>query len=163
MRTPGISDPALDLAVFLPERLLVDLSDARLGKRFNEQNAVRDSEFRDHSGIGGGPEMRLYLRVAGIVACLGVPDDERNWPLAPFVVLDADDGGFRHSLALRDEIFDLERRHPFAASLDDILDSIDYTKVAAGLDHADVVRVQVAAGPQLPGRFSIVDISLGEP
>src|SRR6266481_7769196 len=35
----------LELAVFLPERLLVDLSDARLGERFNKQNLVRDSVF----------------------------------------------------------------------------------------------------------------------
>ena len=35
--------------------------------------------------------------------------DERQGSLAPFVVLDADDGGFRHSLALRYEIFDLQR------------------------------------------------------
>ena len=35
----------LELAVFLPERLLVDLSDARLGERFDKQNLVRDSEF----------------------------------------------------------------------------------------------------------------------
>src|SRR5882757_9310078 len=103
------AESLLDLAVLLPERLLVDLSDARLGERFNEQNPVRDSEFRDHSGIGEGSQMRLYLRVAEIVARLGVPDDERKRPLAPFVVLDADDGGFRHSLALRYEIFDLER------------------------------------------------------
>ena len=54
-------------------------------------------------------QMRLDLRVAGIVACLGVADDERQGSLAPFVVLDADDGGFRHSLALRYEIFDLQR------------------------------------------------------
>src|SRR5260221_14562367 len=44
--------PGLDLAVLLPECLLVELSDARLGERFDKQNLVRDSVFRDHAGIG---------------------------------------------------------------------------------------------------------------
>jgi hypothetical protein len=36
-------------------------------------------------------------------------DHERERPLAPFVILDADDGGFGYSRALRDQILDLKR------------------------------------------------------
>ncbi len=87
--------------MFLPELLLVELSHTCLGKRFNKENPARDSELRNRSRIGNGFQMRLYLRFAKIVARLGVSDDQRQRSLAPFVVLDANDGGFRHTLALR--------------------------------------------------------------
>src|SRR5882757_6308191 len=95
------------LVVFLSELFLVELPHACLGKHFDKQNFVRDSVFRNHSRIGEGVQMRLDPRVAEIIACLGVPDDQRQRPLAPFVVLDADDGDFRHTLTLRYKIFDL--------------------------------------------------------
>src|SRR3954447_12758343 len=106
---PRLFSSSLELAVFLSELLFVELPHTCLRERCNKQNFVRNSVFRNHSYIGEGVQMRLDLRVAEIVACLGVPDDHRQRSLAPFVVLDADDGGLRHTLTLRYKILDLGR------------------------------------------------------
>src|SRR5690348_8884992 len=67
---------SLEIAVILPEFLLVELPHTCLRQRFNKQNLVWYSVFRNHAGISEGVQMRLYLRVAEIIACLRVPDDQ---------------------------------------------------------------------------------------
>src|SRR4029453_19449010 len=50
------------VAVLFPERLLVELPHTRFEKCINKDDLVRDAELGDRSGIGGGFQMRLYLR-----------------------------------------------------------------------------------------------------
>ena len=90
-------------------------------------------------------------------------DHERQRPLAPSIVLDADDGGLMHASALRDQVLDLQRRDPFAAGLDHVLEAVGDLNVAVRAYHRDVAGVQVASGPEFLRGFGIVEVALGEP
>ena len=82
--SPGTNLPTQCLfSAFLSDLLLVELPNACLRKRFNKQNLVWNFVFRNHSSGGRSFQIRLDLRTVEIVACLGVPDDERQRPLAP--------------------------------------------------------------------------------
>src|SRR5215831_249587 len=67
-------------------------------------------------------QARLDLAVADRRALLAHHDRERA--LGPLRIRNADDGGFAHAGMLEDEVLDVERRDPFAAGLDDVLETI---------------------------------------
>src|SRR6266446_3723614 len=133
-----------------------------LGNTVDEDDLLRNSIFRDDTLVGEHLEMVLDARFADAIR-IGWPlDHERQRPLAPFVVLDADDGGLRDPGALRDQVLDLQRRNPLAAGLDHVLDAVGDVDVAVRADHRDVAGVQVAPAPELLGGFGTVQISLGQ-
>ena len=61
------------------------------------------------------------------------------------------------------EVLDVERRHPLAARLHDVLDAVDDLQVALRVDHADVAGVQPAAVPQVLGPLGLAEVALREP
>lgn len=113
--------------------------------------------------------MRLYLRVAEIVASLDIPDNERQWSLAPFVILDADNGSLGHTLALRNDL-----REAINGVLETVVEPVDeyqdaavgtlpYRRVEPGVGFVPgkVVRVEggeighrVGRKPLRPGDFT---------
>src|ERR1700722_16788235 len=107
--------------------------------------------------------MRLDLSVGEAVSAFRVLDDECHRPLAPAIVFHADHRRFGYAAALRDQIFDLQRRYPFTAGLDHVLNAIGYLYVAIGRQYGDVAGMQIAAGPQLFRAFRIVEVTLREP
>src|SRR4029077_6519095 len=134
-------------AVFLTQLLLVDLTDAGSGEFFDEKDFLRDAVLRNDALVGEDFQMRLDLGVGEAVSAFRVLDYQRHRPLAPAIVLHADHRRFGHAGALRDQIFYLQRRYPFTAGLDHVLDAIGDLHVAVGREHGDVAGVQIAAGP----------------
>src|SRR5262249_15289750 len=110
---------------------------------------VGNAEFGDHPLIGINFHMRLDVVFGCRRTCFRVGDDERQRPLAPFLVLDADHRDVGYAAVLRDDVFELERGDPFPAGLNDVLDAISDLNIAVGTDVPDVVGVQVSTGPQL--------------
>src|SRR5262249_49993371 len=96
------------IAVLLPQRLLVDLSDTRFGELIHKKNSVGYGEFRDHALVRVDLGMRLDLVFGRLSARLCVADDDRQWAFSPFLVLDADHGHFGDGLVLRNEVLKLE-------------------------------------------------------
>ena len=64
---------------------------------------------------------------------------------------------------MHDDVLELERGNPFASGLDDVLDTVGDPQIAVRRNHADVVGVQVAAGPQLLGGVGVVEVAVGQP
>src|SRR5579859_6957549 len=88
---PRSSEP-LHVAVSLAQFLLVDLADACLGNAVDEQDLFRDPVFRDDPLVGEGLEVALDGCVVHAIRIGGSLDHERERPLTPSVVLDADHG-----------------------------------------------------------------------
>ena len=59
-----------------------------------------------------------------------------------------------------DQRLDLDRRHPLAAGLDDVFDAVDDLHEAVRRHDRDVLRVQVAACPQLLGGLRLLEVAL---
>src|SRR5215831_15601369 len=64
---------------------------------------------------------------------------------------------------LEDEVLDVERRDPFAAGLDDVLEAVRDLEVSVGADDANVAGVQPSAEPQLFRVRGIAQIALRQP
>src|SRR5271154_205395 len=113
------------VTVMSAQRFLVELADACLGQRFNEQDFLRNGEFRDHALFAVGEDVSLDVLLAHGRCGLRIPHDERKRPFSPSIVFDADYRAFRHADSARDYVFKLERGDPLASGLDDVLDAID--------------------------------------
>src|SRR6185312_4136420 len=143
--TPGRT--SLHGPVFLAQLLLVDLTDAGLSEFFDEKDFLRDAVLRNDTLVGEDFQMRLDLGVSKAVSAFNILDHQRHRPLAPAIVLHADYRGFGHAGALGDQIFNLQRRYPFTAGLNHVLDPISDLHVAVGREHGDVASMQIAARP----------------
>src|SRR5262249_58302252 len=133
------------VAELLAQHFLVELADAGPGQRRHEHDLIRHRVARDHALARVILQARLDLAVADRGALLAHHDRERAF--GPFRIRNADDGGFAHPRVLEDEVLDVERRDPFAAGLDDVLETIRDLEVTVGADHADVAGVQPSAEP----------------
>src|SRR6516225_1898157 len=135
------------VAELLAQHFLVELADAGPGQRLHEHDLVRHRVARDHALARVVLQGRLDLAVADRRALLAHYDCERSF--GRLRIRNADDGGFAHARVLEDEVLDVERRDPFAASLDDVLEAVGDLQVSVGADDADVAGVQPSAEPQL--------------
>jgi hypothetical protein len=52
--------------------------------------------------------MRLDIVFVGLGACLRIVDDERQRPLSPFLILDANHRDFGYAAVLRDDVLEFE-------------------------------------------------------
>jgi hypothetical protein len=66
-----------------------------------------------------------------------ISHNERGRPFSPAWVLNSHNRAFGHSSAMHDDILELDRRNPFTARLDDILDAVGDLKVTVGRDDSD--------------------------
>src|SRR5262249_13819789 len=81
----------------------------------------------------------------------------------PAYVADADHGDLADSLVPRDQFLDLQRRDPFAAALDHVLDPVRDLQATRRVDVADVAGMEIAAGPQRLRSFRIPPIARRQP
>src|SRR5215472_3824548 len=100
--------PSLYFWILLAQRLLVDLSNARFRDLLHEENFVGYPVFRDHAPIGMELHMRLNVVFVGLGACLRIADDNRQRPLSPFLVSDANHRDFGYAAVLRDDVLEFE-------------------------------------------------------
>src|SRR5262249_6884951 len=149
------------VAELLAQYLLVELTDAGPGQRRHEHDLIRHRVARDHALARVVLQARLDLAVADRRALLAHHDRERA--LGPLRIRNANDGGFAHAGMLEDEVLDVERRDPFAAGLDDVLETIRDLEVTVGADHADVAGVQPSADPHLLRVDGVAQIALRQP
>ena len=75
----------------------------------------------------------------------------------------ADDRHLGDAGDAQDDVLEVERRHPLAAGLHDVLDAVDDLQIAVSVDDADVAGVQPAAAPQLLGALGLAEVALREP
>src|SRR3984957_14934385 len=113
------------VTVLSAQRLLVELADACLGQRFNEQDLLRNGEFRDLALFAVREDVSLDVLLAHGRRHLRITHDERERPFSPSDIFDADHRAFRHADSACDDVFKLERGDPLASGLDDVLDAID--------------------------------------
>src|SRR5262249_45695743 len=149
------------VAELLAQHLLVELADAGPGQRRHEHDLIRHRVTGDHAFARVVLQARLDLAVADRSALLAHHDCERAF--GPLRIRNADDGGFAHRGVLEDEILDVERRDPFAAGLDDVLEAVRDLEVAVGADDTDVAGVQPSAEPQLFRVGGIAQVALRQP
>src|SRR5262249_48595824 len=149
------------VAELLAQHFLVELADAGPGQRLHEHDLVRHRVTRDHPLARVVLQGRLDLAVADRRALLAHHDCER--PFGPLRIRNADDGGFAHARMLEDEVLDVERRDPFAAGLDDVLEAVRDLDVSVGADDANAAGVQPSAEPQLFRVRGIAQIALRQP
>src|SRR5216683_5863321 len=90
-------------------------------------------------------------------------DDDGHRPLAPVGVRDADHRGFHDGFVPAKDLLELERRNPFAAGLDHVLDPIGDHQIAVPIDGPDVLGMEIAAGPQGRGCLLVVVVAAGDP
>ncbi|MNG97505.1 hypothetical protein D3C79_566210 [compost metagenome] len=62
-----------------------------------------------------------------------------------------------------DQVFEVQRRDPLAAGLDDILDAVADIDVAHAVERGDVTGVQPAPLPQLLALFRLFEVAHGQP
>src|SRR5271166_1550826 len=148
---------------FLRSSFLSTFPTLVLRKAIDEQDFFRDAIFRDHAAVGEHFQVSLDCGFADGFCARCVPNHQRHWPLAPFFVLDADDRGFSHACAMHDQVFDLQRRHPFPAGLDHILDAVGDLNVSLRRHRRDVAGMQITPSPELVRAIGIVEIALGQP
>src|SRR5215467_2654032 len=120
------------VAELLAQHLLVELADAGPGQRRHEHDLIRHRVARDHALARVILQAGLDLAVADRRTILAHHDRERA--LGPLRIRNADDGGFAHAGMLEDKVLDVERRNPFAAGLDDVLEAIGDLEVSVGTD-----------------------------
>src|SRR5262249_22952000 len=138
-------------AVFRAQFFFVDLSDAGSRERLDEKDSLGDSELGDDSPVAIDFHMGFDIALAHRRLGLRIAYDQGHRPLAPFLVGDADHRAFGDAGALRDNVFKLQRRYPFAARLDDVLDTIGDLEITVGMNDGDVIGMEIAASPQLLG------------
>src|SRR6187401_3038930 len=144
-----------------PYHFLVELPDAGLRNRVHEVDLVGHCVLRDRATtgeVGNVAANRIFAR-----RCLLLADDERHRPLAPAIIGDADDGRLGNARETQDDVLDVERRHPFAAGLDDILDTVHDFQISVGIDDADVAGMQPAIPPKLLRALGFSEIALRKP
>src|SRR5215510_7653955 len=149
------------VAELLAQHFLVELAHAGPGQRRYEHDLVGDRVTRDHTLARVVLQGLLDLAVADRRSLLAHHDCERAF--GPLRIRNTDDGGFANRGVLEDEIFDVERRDPFAAGLDDVLEAVRDLEVAVGADDTDVAGVQPSAEPQLFRVRGIAQIALRQP
>ncbi|MNY47125.1 hypothetical protein D3C86_1823680 [compost metagenome] len=88
----------------------------------------------------------------------GSRDHEGHGTLAPLVIGHTDHRRFLHARNLGDQPFDFNRRDPFAAGLDHVLEAVDDLHHAVGVHHGQILGVQVAAAPQLFGSLRLFGV-----
>src|ERR1700730_14489157 len=128
----------LHVAVFFAQFHLVDFADARLGQFVYEQYLFRDGVSGDDALVDKHLEMRFDDCVIGGVGARRILDHQPKRALAPSVISYANDCSFPHAGELRDQVLDLQRRHPFTAGLDDVLEAVGNMDIAIGRHDGDV-------------------------
>src|ERR1700733_8877134 len=113
------------VTVLSAQRFLVELADACLGQRFNEQDLLRNGELRDLPLFAVREDVSLNVLLAHRRRGLRITHNQRKRPFSPSGIFNADHRGFRHAGSARDQVFKLERGDPFTSGLDDVLDAID--------------------------------------
>src|SRR5258708_12226948 len=121
------------VSVSVAKEFLVELADAGSLKLIDKQNCVRHPVFRDNSLICERADKRLDLVLGQLFGDLMVADDESQRALAPFLVLNADDGNFSHSRRLPDDVFKLQRGDPFTSGLHPFLDPLPHLQTPFSL------------------------------
>src|SRR5208337_5505787 len=112
------------LSVSLSEGSLVEFADAGPFELIDKKYCLRHAVFRNNSLVRARPEERFEVVFSQGFGELPVADDEGQRSLAPFFVLDPDDGHFLHPRRLHDNVLDVQSRNPFASGLDQILHPI---------------------------------------
>ena len=103
----------------------------------------------DKDDVVGQPPLHDPLREEILQLCRrhidpGAPDDHHQRTLLPFRVRDADDRHLGHGRVAAGSVFQVDRRDPLAARLDDVLGPVDQLHVAVGIDRRNVARGKVA-------------------
>ena len=107
------------------------------------RNAVDEGDVVGHPPFGDLAVHEFQdVLAACLLALLELHDQQR--PLVPFRMMDADHGGFRHRGMADREVFQIDRRNPFAAGLDHVLGAIGDPHVAVRIDGGDVAGVEIA-------------------
>ena len=75
--------------------------------------------------------------------------DHHEGPLAPFLVFDADGGGFQDRLVPAQQVLQIQGGDPLPAALDHVLDAIGDLDLALPVDVAHIPTVQPACAPEL--------------
>src|SRR5215471_13112744 len=136
----------------LPQDELLDLAGRGLGQRA-EHHRARRLEARK---VGAAMLDQLVLGDLGA----GLDLDEGARGLAPLLVGLRDHGrGLYRRMAVQ-HVFDLERRDVLAAGDDDVFGAVLDLRVAVGLHHREVARVEPAAGERLARRLGVLQIAL---
>src|SRR3984957_9349137 len=110
--------------IFLSQQLFVDLAHARLVDCLHENHPPRDRVLGDCALLRELLDVPLQIAFRNRVAVGLLEHDDGHRPLAPFLVLDSDDGHFTHGIVPRQNALQVERRDPLAARLDHVLDPI---------------------------------------
>src|SRR4028119_1918291 len=149
------------LRVLLAQRLLVDLTDARLVDLLHEDDLVGHGELRDLAAVCPLLDVCLDLVLRNLV--IRVERDQGERAFSPLLVFHPDHRSFAHALVLREDVFDGLRRDPLATGLDYVLDAIGHLQVALLVDVPDVLGMEVPALPQFLGLLGLIEVSLGQP
>jgi len=110
--------------VLLPDRPLVQFADARLGDGIDEFEAFRHGEFRQPALVGERLHELLQFPGRDLAFVIRFQGDHHEGPFAPFLVFDADSGGFQDRLVLAQQVLQIQGGDPLPAALDHVLDAI---------------------------------------
>src|SRR5262249_18383864 len=146
------------VAELFAQHFLVELADAGPWQCLYEHDLVRHRVTRDHALARVVLQRRRALRAAGRRPLLAHRDCGRS--CRPLRIRNADDGGFARAGMLEDQVLDVERRDPFAAGLDDVLETVGDLEISVGADDADVAGVHPSAEPHLFRLRGIAPIAL---
>src|SRR4249919_1911375 len=107
--------------------------------------------------------MDLDVLLRDCVFALLFQDDQGQWALTPFRIWYSNDRYLTYPWVLRNDIFDHQRRNPFASALDNIFYTIGDQQISLGIDSPDVPGVQIAAAPEILGTYRVFEVALCEP
>src|SRR4029079_14967390 len=138
------------------QRGFQDLAGRGVRKAVDEDDVIRHPPFRDLA-----VHELQYVLARRVLALLELDDQER--PFVPFGMINADHRGFRYRGMTDGEGFQIDRREPFAAGLDDVLGTVGDPHVAMRVDGRDVTGVEIALVVQDIGIDAEIGLGDGGP
>jgi len=146
--------------VHFAQPLFIQLADAGLGNLVDKFVPLWHSIWRDCSTSGASHQI--------LAKCLGSElhawsqNDHCQRPLTPLRVDDTDYCDLLHGRVLCDQVFDFDRRYPFATAFNDVFLAVQKMQVTLFIEATDVAGVHPATVPELRARLLVLKVALSE-